>query len=375
MVPSIAPEYVAFVDEHGVSNAFRDSPEWGSASILSPWTAYQFYGDKSLLEGAYSSMRAYAGYLRGKATGHMLSYGLGDWYDIGPGPPGYSQLTGKELTATAIYYEDLTVLSKVAAILNRSQDAQSYATEAAQVRDAFNAKLFHPESGEYDRGSQTANAMPLALGMVPRGHERAVLQRLVDNIRSHDNHVTAGDIGFHYVVRALTDGGRSDVLFDMLSRTDSPSYGYQLARGATTLTEAWDTNPNSSQNHFMLGHAEEWFYRGLAGISVDVDRPEAERIQIRPIPVGAIESASASYQSVFGEVRSAWTHQAHRFTLHVRIPAGSVATLEIPASNAASVMESGRRPDQATGILNSRASEHGVICVVVSGDYTFTSEL
>jgi len=320
-------------------------------------------------------MRAYATYLHGKATDHILSYGLGDWYDIGPGSPGKSQLTGKELTATAIYYQDLTVLSKVAAVLGKSQDAQSYAAEAAQVKEAFNTRLFHPESGDYDRGSQTANAMPLALGIVPPGYERAVLDHLVDDIRSHNDHVTAGDIGFHYVVRALTDSGRSDVLFDMLSRTDSPSYGYQLARGATTLTEAWDTNPNSSQNHFMLGHAEEWFYRGLAGISVDFDRPDAERIQIRPLPVGQIENASAKYQSVLGEISSAWTHQEHRFTMHVSVPAGSIATLEIPASTAASVMENGAPLDQASGILDNRVTDRGVTCVVASGDYTFTSEL
>lgn len=374
MVPSIAPEYVAFVDKNGVSTDFRDSPEWGSASILSPWTAYQFYGDKSLLAMQYNTMRTYAAYLQGKATDHILSYGLGDWFDIGPGPPWKSQLTGKELTATAIYYQDLTVLSRVAAILDKPQDAQSYAAEAAQVKGAFNGRLFHPDRGEYDRGSQTANAMPLALGMIPPGYERAVLQHLVDDIRSHENHVTAGDIGFHYVVRALTDGGRSDVLYDMLMRTDSPSYGYQLARGATTLTEAWDTNPNSSQNHLMLGHAEEWFYRGLAGISVDFDRSDPERIQIRPVPVGQIESASATYQSVFGEIRSAWMHQANHFTWHVRVPAGSVATLEIPAWAAASVMESGHRLDQARGILDNHTTDHGVICVVVSGDYTFTSE-
>jgi hypothetical protein len=243
------------------------------------------------------------------------------------------------------------------------------------VKDAFNVKLFHPDRGEYDRGSQTANGMPLALGMVPPDYEQAVLQHLVDDIRRHNNHVTSGDIGFHYVVRALTDGGRSDVLFDMLSRTDSPSYGYQLARGATTLTEAWDTNPNSSQNHFMLGHAEEWFYRGLAGISVDFDRPEAERIQIRPAPVGQIECASATYQSVFGEIRSAWTRRAKRFTLHVRVPAGSLATVEIPTSDASSVRERGRRLAQLGGILENHKTDRSVFCVVGSGDYTFTSEI
>ena len=61
-------------------------------------------------------------------------------------------------------------------------------------------------------------------------------------------------------------------------RTDSPSYGYQLAQGATALTEAWDSNPNSSQDHFMLGHAEEWFYRGLAGIDFDLSRERDRRI-------------------------------------------------------------------------------------------------
>ncbi len=211
--------------------------------------------------------------------------------------------------------------------------------------------------------------------MVPAGHDKGVLQHLVDDIRQHGNHVTAGDIGFHYVVRALTDGGRSDVLYDMLSRTDSPSYGYQLARGATTLTEAWDTNPNSSQNHFMLGHAEEWFYRGLAGVSVDFDRPEAQRIAIRPIPVGDIASASATYDSVLGEIRTSWTHQTTHFTLHVAVPPNSSALIEIPASVIGSVTESGSALNQASGILDVRVTDHGVACRVSSGEYTFHAEL
>ena len=267
-VPGIAPEYVAFVDAKGDSTNFRDSPEWGSASILAPWQAYQFYGDLEMLRDHYDSMVRYAGYLRSKLQDGMLSYGLGDWYDIGPTLPGESQLTGKGLTATAIYYQDLRTLATAASLLGKEADAASFSNEAGQVRDSFNRHMLHSDTATYDRGSQTAQAMPLVLGLVPENLRQAVLDNLVKDIRDHGNHVTDGDIGFHYVVRALTDNGRSDVLFDMLARNDSPSYGYQLQRGATTLTEAWDTNPRSSQNHFMLGHAEEWFYRGLAGINV-----------------------------------------------------------------------------------------------------------
>ncbi len=111
-----------------------------------------------------------------------------------------------------------------------------------------------------------------------------MLEALVADFRAHNNHVTAGDVGFHYVVDALLEGGRSDVLYDMLERTDTPSYGYQLAKGATALTEAWDADPNSSQDHFMLGHAEEWFYRGLGGINVDLSAEAAATGASRRFP-------------------------------------------------------------------------------------------
>lgn len=375
MVPGIAPEYVAFLDRNGASTMFRDSPEWGSAAILSPWTAYQFYGDRDLLASQYDSMRSYSAYLGNRAKDYILDYGLGDWYDIGPGPPGVSQLTGKEVTATAVYYQDLVVLSKIAALLNKPRDAEHYAVEAASVRDAFNVKLFHAETGQYDRGSQTANAVPLALGMVPTGQENVVLQHLIDDIYAHGNHVTAGDIGFHYVVRALTDAGRSDVLYDMLSRMDSPSYGYQLLRGATTLTEAWDANPDSSQNHFMLGHGEEWFYRGLAGISIDFDRPEAERISIRPYPVAGIESASATYRSVMGEIRSAWVRNNDDLVLKIAVPPNSMATVEIPTSAADSIREGDHTLDQDQGVLERHRSGRGLVVLLDSGNYEFSSKL
>jgi len=166
--------------------------------------------------------------------------------------------------------------------------------------------------------------------MVPPGSRAAVLQSLVDDIKAHGFHVTAGDIGFHYVVRALTDGGRSDVLARMLAVTTSPSYGYQLSRGATTLTEAWDSNPDSSQNHFMLGHAEEWFYRGLAGIDFDLSRPPDEQIRIAPcLPdMGGqtIQKAAASMQTSLGLISSAWTVSDGRVSVWITVPPNSSAS-------------------------------------------------
>jgi hypothetical protein len=337
--------------------------------ILSPWAAYQFYGDKELLERNYDAMHRYATYLKSRAQDHILSYGLGDWFDLGPRNPGESQLTSKSLTATALYYQDLLALTQIAHLLGKSSDAEAFSDEASAAQEAFNRVFFHADTQQYDRGSQTANAIPLVLGLVPEGAREEVLDHLVADIRTHGNHVTAGDIGFHYVVRALTDGGRSDVLRDMLLRDDPPSYGYQLARGATTLTEDWNSSPTSSQDHFMLGHAEEWFYRGLAGIVFDMSRPTQEQITIHPAFLPGIGEASARYQSVLGLIESGWRQEARGYELRLAIPPGAQATVVLPAA-ASQILESGK-PLDASWIQPSPVAQQDTRLLLGSGVYRF----
>jgi hypothetical protein len=113
LVPDIAPEYVVFDD------GFRDSPEWGSAIVLAAWQHYVWTGDDTPLRRNYDAMKRYVAYLASRARGDILDYGLGDWYDIGPKPPGPSQLTPIALTATAIYLEDNQALARIAGRLAR----------------------------------------------------------------------------------------------------------------------------------------------------------------------------------------------------------------------------------------------------------------
>ena len=365
MVPDIAPEFPKF------EGAFRDSPEWGVADILSTWTSYQFYGDLDQLRQHYDSMARYVAYLHSRTQNDLLSYGLGDWYDIGPGEPGESKLTSKGLTASAVYYQALMRMARIATLTGHPDDAPNYTHDAEQVKAAFNHQYFHPDTNQYDSGSQTADAMPLVVGLVPESLRQAVLANLISDIRHHDNHVTAGDIGYHYVVRALTDGNRSDVLYDMLSSTDRPSYGDQLAHGATSLTEAWDANPNSSQNHFMLGHAEEWFYRGLAGIDFDLDRNLNERIIIHPAVVGSIRDAKATYKSKLGVIESNWSLQGDTVEMTVVIPVSNTATIILPSTFTRDLQINGGSPGAATGIRRASSASGSPAFIVTGGRYIF----
>jgi hypothetical protein len=330
MVPSIAPEYVRFIDDKGVDTDFRSSPEWGSASIQSPWAAYRFTGDLDLLRRAYPTMRRYNDYLAGRSQGGLVNFGLGDWYDIGPGEPGEPKLTSKTFVGSATWFADLIVLAQVAKLIGDRDGEEAFTAQAAGLKATINAKLFDPTTARYDRGSQTAYAMALALGLVPKGFEAKVLANFVQSIEARAGHVSAGDIGFHYVVQALTAYGRGDLLYTMATQPSAPSYAAQIAAGATALTEAWDASPTHSQNHFMLGHIEQWLFSGLAGLDIDYSRGARDAIQIAPEPVAGITSARASHIGPFGKVSVDWKIHGTVFSLDVDLPPNATAQVRLP---------------------------------------------
>jgi hypothetical protein len=379
LVPSIAPEYTAFTDRGtpaGGRNAFGDTPEWGSALVQCAWQQYLWTGDARVLGQYYGPMQRYVAYLgtRRTPTG-LIDYGLGDWYDLGPARPGKAQLTPVALTATATYYADLTVMEKAARLLGHPGDAAGFAQLADATRAAFNRAFFHADTGTYATGSQTANAMPLVLGLADPATAPRVVAALAADVQGRGNALTAGDIGYTYLLRALAAGDRSDVIYAMNNQSDKPGYGYQLAHGATALTEAWDAQAGSSQDHFMLGHIMEWFYRDLAGIGPDPDGPGFKKILIRPTVVGDLTWVRAGYDSVRGRIASDWKRDGQKFTLHVTIPANTTATVFVPTTDAASVQEDARPAAQSDGVKLLRTENQTAVFAVGSGNYTFTTTL
>lgn len=362
LVPDIAPEFV-FFDDNGFG--FRDSPEWGSACVILPWLLYKWYGDTATMQAAYPMMQRYIAYLESRANDQILSYGLGDWFDYGPARPGVAQLTPKELTATAIYYYDCKLLAEMAAILKK-KDADTYRQQAGKIKIAFNNKFFNKQTGIYATGSQTAMAMPLCTGLVDEAYRTAVCKNLVDSITTNNHKLTAGDIGFHFLVQALQEGGASQLIYNMNCRNDVPGYGYQLAKGATALTESWPALAEVSNNHLMLGHIMEWFYNGLAGIQQSENSVAYRDIIIRPEVVGDITYVKASYHIPDGTILSEWELKNQHFTLHVNIPPHTNASIKIPATPTQTITENGK-------LIKPAHYENGRATIRISaGEYVFS---
>lgn len=376
LVPNIAPEYF-IAGPADLTNGFRNSPEWGSSFIIVPWQQYLFSGDISLLKRYYNNMKRYVAFLAASAESNIIKTGLGDWYDIGPKEPWGSQLTPVSFTATAIYYYDNWIMSRIAKLLGKDQDAQTFQRAANEIRKAFNKEFFKTGTASYATGSQTCNAMPLFLNLVEPQYRTAVLNAVVADIRSHGNGLTSGDVGYRFLLQALAGGGRSDVIFAMNNQSERPGYGYQLKMGATSLTEKWDAGVGSfgSQNHFMLGQINEWFFNGLAGISPGEAGAGFRKIIINPAVTGDLTWVRGAFASISGNIVSEWKKDESNFSLHVTIPANTRAIVYLPAKKKDNVKESGKPASLSAGIKFTGCESDKCSFEIGSGDYHFTSRL
>jgi alpha-L-rhamnosidase len=303
-------------------------PAWGTAYPLLCWYMWQQYGDTRILQENYDGLKKYVEFLRTRAKDNVLRYSYyGDWVAI--------KHTPGALVSDFYFYYDTRILSEIAKILGKNEDADAYAKLAGEIKDAFNKEFFNAETGEYANGTQTAQALPLFLDLVPEKERGGVMGKLYNNIVYERNtHVTTGFIGVKYLLPVLTRDGHSDLAYELATQTTYPSWGYMIAEGATTLWELWQSKigPSmNSHNHIMMGSLGAWFYRALGGIDLGPDGEGYRHIVVEPNMVEDLSWASASIETVRGQVSCSWKKRAGAVSMEVVIPANSDAKIVVPA--------------------------------------------
>jgi alpha-L-rhamnosidase len=345
-------------------------PWWGGAIVMTPWKLYLQYGDARILEEGYPAMQAYVDFLGTTAKDHIVGWGLGDWLDETAGGGGRRVPVAQ--TSTAAYACQARIVSQAAALLGRHDEARRYAELADAVTAAFNRRFLKSDTGLYAPDSQTAQALPLALGLVPEPQRSHVLARLAENITGpRQGHISSGIVGTLYVFQALMENGRDDLAYRMVTQEGYPGWLDMLNRGGTSLWEAWDGS--NSQNHPTLGCIGFWFYQGLGGIRRDPSVPGFKKMVIKPAIVGDLTWVQCEYRSVYGKIASHWQRAGDKLTMAVTIPPNTTATVHVPATGAASVTESGRPVTQADGVTFLRMENGCAVLAVGSGSYHFQS--
>ncbi len=379
-VPDVAPSYTTD----------RSDPAWGGNYPILVWYLYQYYGDKRILEEHYDSMKKWLDYLASIAGNHIVTKGHYGDHMLPGEAPGEEEFISSEtpppLIWTGYYYRDAYILSQVAKILGKPEDAERYSKLAEDIKAAFNREWLNKDTNQYATGSQTANLFPLVLGIVPKENEDGVLKNIIEDImEKHNGHLHTGNTGTTCMIDALTEHGFGDVMYKVATTTTYPGWGYMVRKGATTIWESWGLG-NGAESMIMWATIEEFFYNDLAGIKgpdyygPGYMTPGFREIEIKPHLLGDLTYVSASIKTVRGMVSSSWKKTDNSLTLEVGIPVNSKAKVSIPkmglenfgiTESGKTIWEDGSYIGGVEGITGGIESNEYVTFDVGSGSYSF----
>jgi alpha-L-rhamnosidase len=385
---------------------------WGSAGIVVPWESYEQYGDVGLLEEGYPAMVKYMDYLEttiDPKTGLSSDGTLGDWLG-----PQNSQL-GSAFLVSAYHAYDLDIMSKVAALLGKKDDADKFRTLYEKRKEFFNTTFVNADKKTLGligggRGfggqpaapaefkvsdTQTSYAVGLAMDLFDDENKPYMIKNLAAAIERGNkddggvlrpkNSLMTGFIGTAWISKALSDNGHSDLAYRILQNNTYPSWLYSIEQGATSIWERLNgytveegfggNNSMNSFNHYSFGAVGQWMMAYSLGIQRNEPGFRKFILQPEPDPTGQMKWAKGYYDSMYGRINSEWKVENNTLAYNATVPANTTATLYLPANSANSIKEGGEPVNKSTGITFIKFESGKAVYELKSGSYKFTSGL
>ncbi|MGO4270087.1 alpha-L-rhamnosidase C-terminal domain-containing protein, partial [Paenibacillus sp. TAF58] len=359
----------------------HSSSAWGDAAVICPWTLYQVYSDKRILEQQYDSMKAWITYMRSQGENEFLwntGFHFGDWLGLDAKEGSYIGATPRDLIATCFYAYSTSLFVKAAEVLERSEDAAKYSRLYERIVEAFEQEFLTP-SGRLAAHTQTAHVLPLMFGLVKGSTRDRLAKTLAEYVGEQKNHLTTGFVGTPYLCHVLSENGYHDLAVQLVQQEDYPSWLYSIHKGATTIWEHWDgikpdgsfwSDDMNSYNHYAYGSIGDWLYRVVAGLDSDDQQPGYKRIHFRPRPDSGLEYAKASLRSCYGQIRSEWKKEADgRVVYELELPPNTTGLATLRGTTLAISSVNGQEAQTASGVLSAAESEGELRLELGSGTY------
>ena len=348
---------------------------WGAAMNIMPWEFYQHYADTDMLRSNYEGMKGYIKYMLTwiNKEGIMFSQAPdtakpNEWLNLGDWSAPF-KLPPIDMVHTFYLWRCADFTSKTALTLGKNSEAEEYKKLAEKTRGAFMNKFYDKEKGSY--GLYGGNIFALKMG-VPSDQYLRVITALKSDITANGGSLDTGIFGTQFFFEVLSENGLHDMAYEAMNKKTKPSYGWWIEQGATTTWEEWDGT--ASRNHPMFGGGIVWFYRKLAGMNTDPLHPGYKNIIFRPQPASDLSFVSYSNETPFGRAAIKWEKKDGIFSLNIKVPVGSTATLFVPALKADDVTEQGKQIDAKNGVRFLSMDNGYALFTVGSGDYAFGSK-
>ena len=368
-------------------------PAWSDAVIICPWTIYQRYGDRRILEDHYDSMRRFIDSMERRSRGLIRSDefvtpwgGYGDWVSMDAPEGSPFGATPKDLIGTAYFAHSTELLRRTATLLGKREDAVTLEDLHRRIVRAFRDEYL-TAGGRLLGDTQTSYVVALAFDMLPDEYRRPAVDRLVRQLERRNYRLNTGFVGTPLLCPTLSRFGRADVAYKLLLQEEFPSWLYTVHQGATTMWERWNSYTHehgfgpvsmNSFNHYAYGSIGDWMYRTVAGLEVRFDQLERGDavLTVAPRPGYGLTHASGELMTPFGTATSSWALEAGRVVLDITVPPNSWAHVEVPAGTAEVEIDADEGEEALETLVIHEETRDGVFHFrVAAGAYRFAWEI
>ena len=352
---------------------------WGDAAVVITWNLYTQYGGRRILEENYDALCKWMDYLVDTSDDYVRNCGGGYGDHLS------NEDTPAELSDTAWCAHSAELISKMALILGKTEDAAYYGQIYENYKAAWQ-NTFVTEGGITVCDTQTSYALGLAFGLFPEDLEESAADRLNTLAEYSGYHINTGYSGIGYLLPALSEAGLSQTAYGFLLQEDYPSLLHLADRGATTTYESLNVYRENddgtysiygSMNHYAFGAPAGWLYTGVLGIQSDENAPGYHHIILKPEVSDVLTYAKGSYESIYGDIKVEWKQTEQGYAFDFEIPANTTAALELPIpEDGREYYESGRPVEEADGVqyLGEDSGKGKVRIEIASGSYSFRVE-
>lgn len=279
---------------------------WSDAVAIIPWELYRAYGDTSFMKLMFPAMKRWNDYVANVTPSYPLwtdHFQYGDWVALDAPYGSYRGSSREDLVSTAFFAYTTHLICRIGRILG--EDISLYEKRESEIEAGFKAAY------DGDFRTQTEHILALQFGLTD--HPEETIKSLVALLEKDGVQLKTGFVGTPYIMHVLADCGYADLAYQLLLRTEYPSWLYPVTIGATTMWEHWDnvrpdgtmwSTDMNSFNHYAYGAVADWLYGVCAGINPDA--PGYATVRFTPTPTKRLEYAAASLETDHGTVSSRW---------------------------------------------------------------------
>lgn len=341
-------QIVPFSNEDWFMWVMNGSVGWADAGVLIPYRYYKKYGDDRLMKDNLDKIIKYGKFMVsriGKWGGPYAkrlklekdvkrnivncgqSYGEWAepkdvkafvWYDFACPHP-------EESTAYTAWI--LSLISDICHMFKRN-DEEKYFKQIAEKTKLAYQKMVDSDEFTLDTDRQAKLVRPLYMKLLNDSQIAYARKRLIKALDNYEWKLGTGFLSTPFILKVLEEYDIESA-YRLLENEKMPGWLFMAKDNTTTIWEGWEgihsDSGIASLNHYSKGAMVEWLIGDMCGINVEREN----HFILKPIVGGHIKNAKASYNSIYGLVKSEWIINEDNIKYIFEVPANTSATIKL----------------------------------------------